>query len=433
MPVQPTAPGGPLSVAVLIELVRTPLAGGQVRCWEHFADAAAGTDPDRLGVDLTLYVLGDRPRVEELSRAVRFVVLRPVLSTAPLNRGDGDVSDLAPHHPALARLLPRHDVWHVTHTLAFASTAARLRRRERRAGRPRPTGLVGSVHTDMPALTEAYVRRMLGARLDRHPRPARPRPGRPLRRPHAAPPRPRPRRLRPRAGGDTIPGARDGRARRRGAGQQARQGTGPRPLPAGPGRACRTGRPRRAAGPDRRRVRRTRRRLEERAAARGRRPAAACAGGDAHLVVAGAGPDTERIAALLGPGATLLGALPQERLARVLAGGDIFALPSRTETIGNVVGEAMACGLPVVLPAGTPTNHWLAEPGGDGLLVPDDTEEAWAAALGLLVDRPDLRAAMGERAAATVRARHRTWGRVLTDDLLPVWRGAAARTPVTGG
>ncbi|WP_236242668.1 glycosyltransferase [Streptomyces sp. CC228A] len=433
MPVQPTAPGGPLSVAVLIELVRTPLAGGQVKCWEHFADAAAGTDPDRLGVDLTLYVLGDRPRVEELSRAVRFVALRPVLSTAPLNRGDGDVSDLAPHHPALARLLPRHDVWHVTHTLAFASTAARLRRRERRAGRPRPTGLVGSVHTDMPALTEAYVRRMLGARLDRHPAL---RALDPAARCAALMRRRRDRVL---AACDHVlvatPSQEPEMAALVGGERVSRLGRGldlglfrPDPdaraelaalgVPPGPTAVVFAGR-----------VDASKNVLLLAAAVRRLR----ARGGDAHLVVAGAGPDTERIAALLGPGATLLGALPQERLARVLAGGDIFALPSRTETIGNVVGEAMACGLPVVLPAGTPTNHWLAEPGGDGLLVPDDTEEAWAAALGLLVDRPDLRAAMGERAAATVRARHRTWGRVLTDDLLPVWRGAAARTPVTGG
>lgn len=440
MPVQRAFEPGPLSVAVLMELVRTPLAGGQVKCWERFAAAAAALDPADLGVDLTLYVLGDRPRTEELSPTVRFVALRPVLSTALLTRHGGvDAADAAPYHPALARLLPRHQVWHLTHTMAFASTAVRLssRRRRRHAGpgmsAPGP-GLVASVHTDVPALTEAYIRQSVNARLARVPGL---RAYDPASRCAALLRRHRDRVLRacdhvlvatpsqePEAAALVGAGRVSGLGRgmdldrfRPDPGARARLGT----LGVPPGRTTVLFAGRVDASKNVLLLADAVRRLRAR-------------GTDAHLVVAGNGPDADRVAARLGPDATLLGTLPQERLAQVLAGCDLFALPSRTETIGNAVGEAMACGLPVVLPHGTRTNHWLADPGRDGLLVEHDTPEAWAAALGLLAGRPDLRAAMGRHALATARARHRTWGRVLCEDLLPVWRRVAARTaPVSGG
>ncbi|MCH0541463.1 glycosyltransferase [Streptomyces sp. MUM 203J] len=431
-----------------MELVRTPLAGGQVKCWERFAAAAASLDPSDLGVDLTLYVLGDRPRTEELSPAVRFVALRPVLSTALLTRRGGvDIADAAPYHPVLARLLPRHEVWHLTHTMAFASTAVRLSRRGRRgragpgasgpyAGRgagPGP-GMTASVHTDVPALTEAYIRQSVNARLARVPglrafdpaarcaailRSHRDRVLRACDHVLVATPSQVPE-MAALVGAEHVSGLGRGMDLDR-----FRPDPGARTrlaaLGVPPGRTTVLFAGRVDASKNVLLLAEAVRRLRAR-------------GADTHLVVAGTGPDTDRVAACLGPGVTLLGMLPQERLARVLAGCDLLALPSRTETIGNIVGEAMACGLPVVLPHGTRTNHWLAAPGRDGLLVEHDTPEAWAAALGLLAGRPDLRAAMGRHALATARARHRTWGRVLCEDLLPVWRRVAARTaPVSGG
>jgi glycosyltransferase involved in cell wall biosynthesis len=155
-----------------------------------------------------------------------------------------------------------------------------------------------------------------------------------------------------------------------------------------------------------------------------------------HLVVAGRGADTDRVARLLGDAATLLDPLPQHHLARVYAGCDIFAFPSRTETAGNVVGEAMACGLPVVLPAGARTTRWLTAPGTDGLLVHEDDADGWARALAHLAGHPRERRAMGERAAAAARDHHRDWTRVLVEDVLPVWRrlpaGRPGRRPAPG-
>jgi glycosyltransferase involved in cell wall biosynthesis len=42
-----------------------------------------------------------------------------------------------------------------------------------------------------------------------------------------------------------------------------------------------------------------------------------------------------------------LGVLPRDDLARVYASADVFTFPSRNETFGLVMLEAMACGTPV--------------------------------------------------------------------------------------
>lgn len=47
------------------------------------------------------------------------------------------------------------------------------------------------------------------------------------------------------------------------------------------------------------------------------------------------------------PGVRFLGALTGPALARAYAGADVFVFPSRTDTFGLVMIEALACGLPV--------------------------------------------------------------------------------------
>ncbi len=142
-------------------------------------------------------------------------------------------------------------------------------------------------------------------------------------------------------------------------------------------------------------------------------------------MLVGSGAQTDRIRELLGPDVTHLGRQSQDRLAQVYAGCDVFAFPSHTETVGNVVAEAMACGLPVVLPEHAETTQWLTAPGHDGLVVRDDTPEGWARALESLLVRPESLRLMGRRAARTARTRHATWTQVLREDLLPVWHEAA--------
>jgi len=63
-------------------------------------------------------------------------------------------------------------------------------------------------------------------------------------------------------------------------------------------------------------------------------------------VVVGDGPARAGLEAKY-PAVKFLGTLSGEPLARAYAGSDVFVFPSRTDTFGLVVLEALACGLPV--------------------------------------------------------------------------------------
>lgn len=63
-------------------------------------------------------------------------------------------------------------------------------------------------------------------------------------------------------------------------------------------------------------------------------------------VIVGDGPSRTALEAAY-PGTHFLGYRHGEELARALAAADVFVFPSRTDTLGLVMLEAMACGLPV--------------------------------------------------------------------------------------
>jgi glycosyltransferase involved in cell wall biosynthesis len=62
--------------------------------------------------------------------------------------------------------------------------------------------------------------------------------------------------------------------------------------------------------------------------------------------VAGEGPALDRLRARF-PTVNYLGVLNQHELAEVYASADVFVFPSKTDTFGLVLLEALACGLPV--------------------------------------------------------------------------------------
>ncbi|HET8602858.1 MAG TPA: glycosyltransferase [Marmoricola sp.] len=68
-----------------------------------------------------------------------------------------------------------------------------------------------------------------------------------------------------------------------------------------------------------------------------------------HLAFVGDGPDRQRLQRLFGSEhATFAGVLRGQELADAYAAADVFVFPSTTDTLGLVLLEAMACGVPVV-------------------------------------------------------------------------------------
>jgi glycosyltransferase involved in cell wall biosynthesis/predicted metal-dependent phosphoesterase TrpH len=127
------------------------------------------------------------------------------------------------------------------------------------------------------------------------------------------------------------------------------------------------------------------------------------------LVLAGGGPEEERLRERLGDAATFLGWLEGTELARVYACADLFFFPSATDTFGQVILEAQASGLPVLaVAAGGPLS--LIEDGVTGLLREADAG-VLAGALVELASSPLLLERLSRTALAAVR--QRTWERAL--------------------
>jgi glycosyltransferase involved in cell wall biosynthesis len=127
------------------------------------------------------------------------------------------------------------------------------------------------------------------------------------------------------------------------------------------------------------------------------------------LVLAGGGPELERLREVIGDGAIFLGWLQGQELARVYASADMFLFPSSTDTFGQVILEAQASGLPVVaVAAGGPLS--LIDNGVSGLLCPPATGALADAVLRLAASQR-LRERLAR--AGLAAARQRTWEQAL--------------------
>lgn len=141
-----------------------------------------------------------------------------------------------------------------------------------------------------------------------------------------------------------------------------------------------------------------------------------------HKVVVGDGPDLARLKARY-PHVRFLGALSGVDLARAYCSADVFVFPSRTDTFGLVLIEAMACGLPV---AAFPVAGPLDIVGADGR-GPEGDHPATVGALDEDLGLAIRKALRCDPLGAAILGASYTWDRA-TDQFLAAIE--AAREPV---
>jgi glycosyltransferase involved in cell wall biosynthesis len=130
------------------------------------------------------------------------------------------------------------------------------------------------------------------------------------------------------------------------------------------------------------------------------------------------------------PDAVFTGTLPPAAVAEVFASADVFVFPSRTDTAGNVVLEAQASGLPVIVGGrGGPREN--LRPGCSGVVCETADPTAWAVRLAEILRIQPLREEMGR--AAREYALTRRWD----DAMRPLYNGyrelmAASQRSIAG-
>ena len=119
---------------------------------------------------------------------------------------------------------------------------------------------------------------------------------------------------------------------------------------------------------------------------------------DVHLVIVGEGPYLEEMKnELSGKPVTFTGYLAGEDLAEAYASSHVFVFPSTTDTFGNVVLEAQASGIPVVVTdQGGPQENLI--PSRTGFIARGNDMESFLESIRLLINDGQLTGRMGRAA-----------------------------------
>ena len=142
------------------------------------------------------------------------------------------------------------------------------------------------------------------------------------------------------------------------------------------------------------------------------------------FIIAGEGPMSEELRGRM-PDAVFTGVLSRQAVAEVFASADLFVFPSQTDTAGNVVLEAQASGLPVLVSAvGGPRENMLA--GRSGVVCCSANADEWTARIAELLRLRSRRDEMAREARAYAMTRQ--WETALAP-LYDAYREVAA----TGG
>ena len=97
----------------------------------------------------------------------------------------------------------------------------------------------------------------------------------------------------------------------------------------------------------------------------------------------------------------LTGPLPNRRLKEIMSRSHVLVFPSLNDGFGMVMGEAMACGCPVIASTNCGGEH-LIDDGCEGFLIPIRDSQVIAERLEQLAQDSELRSRMGQAGLARV-------------------------------
>jgi len=120
------------------------------------------------------------------------------------------------------------------------------------------------------------------------------------------------------------------------------------------------------------------------------------------LLVGSAGPETRQLLRDAPAGVEVIGHQPQAKLREIFSRSHVMALGSVEEGLANVLGQALACGCPVVATEATGAADLFTD-GVEGFIVPEADPAMIAEKLERLAQEPDLRQRMAEAALRRVR------------------------------
>lgn len=410
-----------VKVHVLVDLEWSKNAGGHVKCWERFAEAAKDSD----ALDLTIHFSGEQEGRRQLASHVALQMHKPVFSTRrlPFLGHVPDHTDMAQYHPGLAHALMGAEVIHTTDAFfAFARTAERIAKNTL-------TPLVHSVHTDSVAYAEIFTRsmieercgffglnRLLNQKLDVPKRVA--------------------------AGMQLRLETHQKLCRAVMVSREEDYASAARYLPKERLSWLRLGIDRNVFRP----TRANRAKVMERFSIpknalivvfvgrldEGKNiyilidgmERAIREGVPMFLIAAGQGPGAATIETHLRQNAVTPGFLSPLELAEIYASADFLALPSQVETWSMAAAEALASGLPVIASAQSGVGRFIGDSHA-GELVQENSVRAWAAALkGAAQHRRDktIYPAMRDNALLLADKHFPSWKEALEEDLLPIWQ-----------
>lgn len=122
-----------------------------------------------------------------------------------------------------------------------------------------------------------------------------------------------------------------------------------------------------------------------------------------------------------------VGEVDREAKVAFLAGCDLLSVPTvYQEPKGLFVAEALAAGVPVVLPNHGGFPEWIAATGG-GVLVEPENPVAFAQAIGRLLDAPEERHQLGRRGRDAILSRFT--GEAMAAEMLGIYGDARKTSP----